>query len=60
MMLEREAFHVSAVPALLQILDSRGVAFDCVDVRSDMTVEDLRTPAGVDAVLVSTRHNLTI
>lgn len=54
MKLEREAFKVAAAPALKQILDSRGVSFGYIDVRSDMSLEDLRSPVGVNAVLVGT------
>lgn len=52
MHLEREAFRIGAAPALKQILDSRGVAFGSVDLRSEMPVKDLQAPIGVDAVLV--------
>lgn len=44
---------MGAAPVLQQILDSRSVAFGCVDVRNDMLVEDLQTPVGLNAVLVS-------
>lgn len=53
MVMEREAFHTDAAPALQQMLDSRGVAFGCIDVRNDMPAEELQTPAGVDAILVN-------
>lgn len=53
MVREREVFRIGAAPALKQILDARGVSFGYVDVRTDMSVEELQTPAGVDAVLVS-------
>lgn len=56
MVREREIFRIGAAPALKQILDARGVSFGYVDVRSDMSVEELQTPAGVDAVLVSLEH----
>ena len=53
MVLEREAFKTVAAPALKEILDSRGVTFGYTDVRSDMSAEDLQTPQGINAVLVS-------
>lgn len=53
MVLEREAFKTVAAPALKEILDSRGVTFGYMDVRSDMSTEDLQTPKGINAVLVS-------
>lgn len=56
MIREREVFRIGAAPALKQILDARGVSFGFVDVRTDMSVEELQTPAGVDAVLVSLEY----
>ena len=54
MTLERAAFKSAAAPALKQMLDARGVSFGYMDPRSDLGVEDLRTPKGIDAVLVRT------
>ncbi|CAM9469568.1 unnamed protein product, partial [Scytosiphon promiscuus] len=51
MCLERAAFRASAAPALKQMLDARGVAFGYSDVRSDLSVEELNTPKGVDTIL---------
>lgn len=50
--MEREAFRVTAAPALKQILDARGVAFGYLDVRSEFSVEELQTSSGVEAILV--------
>lgn len=55
MVMEREGFRVGAAPVLKQVLDSRGVTFGYMDLRSDMPVECLKTPAGVEAILVSDR-----
>lgn len=52
MTLERSAFRSAAAPALKQMLDARGVSFGYMDPRSDLGVEDLITPRGIDAVLV--------
>lgn len=52
MTLERAAFRAGAAPALKQMLDARGVAFGYSDVRSDLSVEELNTPRGVETVLV--------
>jgi len=52
MSLERTAFRSGVAPALKQMLDARGVSFGYMDPRSDLGVEDLRTPRGLDAVLV--------
>lgn len=57
-MLERAAFRDAAAPALKQMLDARGVTFGYIDARSDLDVEDLTTPRGVDAVLVSFCNDL--
>ncbi|CBN74759.1 hypothetical protein Esi_0041_0099 [Ectocarpus siliculosus] len=56
MMLERAAFRDAAAPALKQMLDARGVTFGFIDARSDLDVEDLTTPRGVDAVLDGIRR----
>lgn len=52
MTLERDTFKAAVAPALKQMLDARGVSFGYMDPRGDLGVEDLRTPRGVDAVLV--------
>lgn len=54
MTLERATFKAAVAPALKQMLDARGVSFGYMDPRSDLRVEDLRTPRGVDAILVGT------
>eukprot|EP00903_Cladosiphon_okamuranus_P012671 g11851.t1 len=51
MNLERSTFKAAVAPALKQMLDARGVSFGYMDPRSDLGVEDLKTPRGVDAVL---------
>lgn len=51
--MEREGFRVGTAPVLKQVLDSRGVTFGYIDLRSDMPVECLKTPAGMEAILVS-------
>ncbi|CAM9572532.1 unnamed protein product, partial [Ectocarpus sp. 8 AP-2014] len=56
MTLERAAFRDAAAPALKQMLDARGVTFGYIDARSDLDVEDLTTPRGVDAVLDGIRR----
>lgn len=55
MTLERATFKAAVAPALKQMLDARGVSFGYMDPRSDLGVEDLKTPRGVDAVLVGTK-----
>lgn len=55
MTLERSTFKAVVAPALKQMLDARGVSFGYMDPRSDLGVEDLKTPRGVDAVLVGAR-----
>lgn len=55
MVMEREGFRVGTAPVLKQVLDSRGVTFGYMDLRSDMPVECLNTPAGMEALLVRDR-----
>lgn len=55
MTLERTTFKAAVAPALKQMLDARGVSFGYMDPRSDLGVEDLKTPRGIDAVLVGTK-----
>lgn len=55
MTLERVTFKTAVAPALKQMLDARGVSFGYMDPRSDLGVEDLQTPRGIDAVLVGAK-----